>query len=88
MSTDTEERVVVDVDLDAVLPCNVRRDDTCDRPAEWVFHCPACGAPAQPCTPDRLGLDAWIERVVSRPLMGIMCPCGQVMPNPIPWSPI
>jgi hypothetical protein len=87
IATDTEERVVLDVDLDLVLPCNVRRDNGCERPAEWVWHCSGCGHPSQPCTPHRIKLDRWAE--VQARIGLILCQeCLTKIPTPVPWSPL
>ena len=87
MSTATDEQVVLDVDLDLVLPCNVRREEECPFPAEWVYHCAGCGHASQPCTKHRIKLDRWLA-TYSR-IATIRClHCTTAIPVPCPWSAI
>lgn len=41
--TETTEQVVVDVDLDAPVPCTVEREQDCPYEAKWVVFLPCCG---------------------------------------------
>lgn len=49
MSTATDERVELDIDLDKAIPC--QHDGGCTEPATWTLRLHACGHPVLLCQP-------------------------------------
>lgn len=79
MSTAIDEQVVLDVDLDAVVACDV---PACQNPAEWALKCRACPHEIVMCSPHR----ALGDRVhnVHRPRLACDV-CALPHLTPLPW---
>lgn len=85
----TDEQVVVDIDMDATVPCNLYADVQCPRAAEWIYLCPGCGEQSMPCTPCRQESDAEDARMEAVGVTDWFCTkCDTRVPTPTPWRPI
>lgn len=79
VSAATETDTVVDVDLDATVPCGA---PDCPTPAVWVIH-PPCGHPVLSCEPHRKVCDRRAEH--DKPWCVV---CHGDVATPLDWRPL
>jgi hypothetical protein len=86
VSTATDERVALEVDLDASVPCNYLEppDPLCSHPAEWVYRCPGCRYAWLHCTGHRASSDRFEATIPDGLILECMT-CETELPIPAPW---
>lgn len=87
MTAATVEATVLNIDLDAVVPCQTQMED-CTRTAEWVTHLACCGRTVTVCEPHlAIGHRLWHE--IESMGHGVSCGFCETCPMPHPtWRPL
>lgn len=81
----TDEEVVVDVDMDATLPCMA---PSCSAEAKWACKCPKCRHEVIACDMHQRQVDA-LDQVVIIAGGTVCCiSCDAPVPFPATWRPI
>jgi hypothetical protein len=80
---EADERVVVDVDLDATVPCTTATRP-CSAEAVWAFaH--TCGQELTACAAHRHSFDMLAQTFIASGATAACYFCRVDLPSPVPW---
>jgi hypothetical protein len=87
VSTATDEQVVLDVDLTAIVPCTIVSGG-CPNEATWALNCAACRWECRACDKHRQGLDEAVVRLSPQGHVPGCLACFTAYPIPLAWRPL